>query len=177
MSTEAEFHILSRLIGRQLELLAELLERNERKHGLRRWVVVIHPLEPIIPQIPKVKTMDPLNIGQIPLGMRLPVTFVPDEDVDVKPSGEFGQVDVTSGDATAAVKPGSTKRSITVYFNGDGAIGQKSATFAVDGHVGPEDKEITQEIDWEVVSPDATTFTAQVGTLEPIPVPGTAAKK
>jgi hypothetical protein len=121
--------------------------------------------------------MTALDLGQIPLGQRRPVTFVPDEPVDVKASGDFGSVVVVSGDSTCQIKPGSTNLSITAYFNGDGGIGPKSATFAVDGHVGDGDVEITQEVDWEVTSPDATTFTSTPGPLEPIPVPGAASKK
>jgi len=162
---------LKHLIRRTLE---ELLEDFLRaiKHGqhdnkrIRRLVIVIHPLEPI----KKAPNMEPLNLGQIPLGKRAPVDFVPDEPVDVKSDGLFMSVAVTSGDATAFVDPKtSTNKKSTVYFNGDGAVGLKSATVAMDGHVGPEDVEIEQVVNWEVTSPDATTFAVTVRPLEDIP--------
>ncbi len=113
--------------------------------------------------------MDPINLGQIPLGMRLPVDIVPDEEVDVKPDGNFASLTITDGDSTAFVAPGGTSKGSRLYFNGDGAVGQKGADAAVDGHVGEEDVEIVQHFTWEVVHKDATAFTSTPGKLEPIP--------
>ena len=120
---------------------------------------------------------DPINLGQIPLGMRLPVQIVPDEPVDVKADGNFASATVTSGDSTVNVAGAadpiperrSTAKSSFIYFNGDGSVGTKTADVAVDGHVGPEDVEIVQGFTFEVTSPDATAFTSTPGKLEPIP--------
>ena len=131
-----------------------------------RWNVIIRPLEPIQKERPK---MDTLKLGQIPLGQRLPVDFVPDEKVDVKSDGKFASVTILDGDSTAQIADGSTDSSWRAYFNGDGAIGLKSAEVAADGHVGDGDVEVTQRVEWEVISKDATSFTATVGKLEPIP--------
>ena len=125
----------------------------------------------------KSKIMDAISLGDIPLGMRLPVQIIPDEPVDVKPDGNFAQVTVTAGDSTASVAGAadpiperrSTPKSSFIYFNGDGAVGAKGADVAVDGHVGPEDVEIVQSYTWNVTSPDATAFTSTPGKLEPIP--------
>lgn len=136
------------------------------KNRFLRLVIVIRPLRPIKR---KQNKMDQLNLGKIPLGQRCPVDFAPNEDVDVKPDGNFIQADVTDGDSTVKIAPGGTPRLSRVFFNGDGAIGQKSAKVAMDGHVGDGDVEIIQVVTWEVVSPDATSFTDAVQPLEPIP--------
>lgn len=177
MHTEQKEEKDLRDIGKSLRYIArtfrELAEACGATHKHRSWrlVVAIHPAEPIQQ---KEQNMIPLNLGTIPLGQRVPVDFVPDEPVDAKPDGAFGSVSVTSGDSTAQVAPGSTSTLFRVYFNGDGAVGKKSAKVAVDGHVGDGDVEIEQEIDWEVTSPDATTFAATVLPAEPIPAPAPA---
>lgn len=160
------------LAKKQSVQLAVLIEQTKPK--VSRWMVIIWPLEPIQK---KDTTMDPINLGKIPLGQRLPVQIVPDEPVDVKPDGNFAAVAILSGDSSASVANGSdpiparrsTPTSSFVYFNGDGAVGPKSATVSVDGHVGDGDVEVTQEFDWEVISPDATAFKATPSPLEPIP--------
>jgi len=145
----------------------ELLGCRDRKHKHEfRGIVVIHPLEPIKKEP---KQMDPINLGQIPLGMRLPVDIVPDEEVDVKPDGNFASLTVTDGDSTAFVARGGTSKGSRLYFNGDGAVGMKGADAAVDGHIGEDDVEIVQHFTWEVVHKDATSFTSTPGKLEPIP--------
>jgi hypothetical protein len=172
-----EFHELREwLEHKEKELKAWLLHHFPGQKP-RSWRITIWPLEPITKEKPK--PMDPLDLGQIPLGQRRPVDFVPDEAVDVKSDGNFASVTVDSGDATAQIAPGSTALKFRAYFNGDGAVGKKSALVAVDGHVGDGDVEITQEVLWEVTSPDATAFTATPGPLEPIPVtpPPAAARK
>jgi len=141
------------------------ISKKKHKHEFR-GIIVIHPLEPI-KKAPKI--MDPINLGQIPLGMRLPVDIMPDEEVDVKPDGNFASLTITDGDSTAFVAPGGTSKSSRFYFNGDGAVGLKSADGAVDGHVGTDDVEIVQHYTWEVVHKDATAFTSTPGKLEPIP--------
>lgn len=155
-------HRLLREIAANVQLIVK-----QTKPRLR-WNVVIRPLEPMKKERP---IMDTLKLGQIPLGMRLPVDFTPDEKVDVKSDGKFASVTVLEGDSSAQIADGSTANSWRAYFNGDGALGQKSAEVAADGHVGPEDVEVTQRVEWEVISKDATSFTAKVGSLEPIPTP------
>jgi len=159
-------HLENALRRAAKKLIAAIVNKNKKKsfHG----IIVIHPLEPIHR---KPKVMDPINLGQIPLGMRLPVDILPDEPVDVKPDGNFASLTVTDGDSTAFVAPGGTSKGSRFYFNGDGAVGVKGADGAVDGHVGPDDVEIVQHYTWEVISPDATTFTSTPGKLEPIPTP------
>jgi len=161
-------------LEQEMSLLADEIMKLrrvlEKKQPVRRLVIILHPLEPIIGKEQR-KSMNPLDLGKIPLGQRMPVDFVPNEPVDVKSDGSYGSVTILSGDASAQVAPGSTPEKFTVYFNGDGALGKKSAKVAVDGHVGDGDVEVEQEIDWEVISPDATAFTATPRALEPIPVP------
>jgi hypothetical protein len=142
------------------------LKHGKHKHRRFRGIIVIRPLEPIKK---KDIIMDPINLGQIPLGMRLPVDIVPDEEVDVKPDGNFASLTVIDGDSTAFVAPGGTSKASRLYFNGDGAVGLKGADAAVDGHVGTDDVEIVQHFTWEVVHKDATAFTSTPGKLEPIP--------
>lgn len=129
-------------------------------------MIVIRPLEPIKKAT---KTMDPLDIGQVPLGQRRPVDFVPDEAIDLRDGVNYAGVTIVDGDSTASVAPGSTNKAFRIFFNGDGGVGPKRALVAVDGHVGDGDVEVTQEITWEVTSPDATAFVATPAPLEPIP--------
>lgn len=151
---------------RILHRILRIVESLAKQKPVSRWLVIVRPLEPITK---KDNTMDTLDLGQIPLGMRCPVDYVPDEAVDVKSDGNFASVTPVDGDSTSQVAPGSTATKFRVYFNGDGAVGKKSANVAVDGHVGPDDVEIVQLTTWEVISKDATTFAATKQPLEPIP--------
>jgi len=158
----------------QTEKVVNAITGSNSKPKSFHGIVVIHPLEPIKKEP---KQMDPINLGQIPLGQRLPVQIVPDEPVDVKSDGNFASATVTSGDSTVVVagqgdpipERRSTAKSSFIYFNGDGAVGAKGADVAVDGHVGPDDVEIVQSYTFEVISPDATEFKSVTGKLEPIP--------
>lgn len=156
-------------LARAIEHLAKEISHccGQNKPRIVRLLVVVRPAEPMKKEI---KNMDPIELGQVPLGQRIPVDFTPDEPVDVKPDGNYVSVTVNTGDSTVLIAPGSTPLGWRVYFNGDGAIGQKSATVSADGHVGQGDVEIEQVVNWEVVSTDATTFTNVVGKLEPIPI-------
>lgn len=160
LATKHDLHVVQKTI-----LHAIHGHCKTQKPVLVRLLVVVRPQE----RMKETRPMDPIELGQIALGFRVPVDFTPDKAVDLRDGVNYASVTVDSGDSTASVAPGSTPTSFRAYFNGDGALGLKSATIAADGHIGDGDVEITQRVNWEVISTDATTFTNVVGPAEPIP--------
>ncbi len=83
-----------------------------------------------------------------------------DEAVDIQqPSGLYARSEMVQGDSTAPiVTPESTATKINFWVNGDGAMGVKKANVICDGHIGEGDVPITLEVNYEVKTPDATSF-------------------
>ncbi len=97
-------------------------------------------------------------------GFRRPITLTADEPVE-NPS-----VEVVDGDSTAVIRPESKGPNVLAYLNGDGALGHKVVRISADGHIGDGEAIITQDIGYDVATPDATAFGPVVeGTDEPIP--------
>ena len=102
-------------------------------------------------------------------GFRRPFTITPDEPVDKRPDQSYVQVDVLAGDSTVTIDPTSTATEIKGFLNGDGATGDKSVQFTVDGHLGDGDQPVTLTVDYAVATPDATVLGFTEGTDEKIP--------
>lgn len=146
------------------DLLCRLLGcKNVRQTKPRLWLITLGADEPI-PKVSYMKLTKPLKPG-----FRRPLTITPDEPVDQMTDGAFVKAEVISGDSTVTIDPSSTAKEIKVFLNGDGAIGDKSVRFTVDGHVGDGDQPVSLDVDFTVANPDATSLTIAEGTDEPIP--------
>lgn len=123
--------------------------------------------------IPKGQNMRVKLSRPIKPGFRRKVNLTPDEPLDVREDGSFAAVDIVEGNSTVSVRPESDSGKIRLYVNGDGSLGTgKVARVRADGHVGAGEAEISLELEWDVVSPDATAFSSAIeeeGEDEPIP--------
>jgi hypothetical protein len=147
--------------------LSKILDRKPKpkkpKHKVRFWFVSFGPDEPIA-KPPPMKLEKPIKPG-----FRRPFTITPDEPVDRMDNGQFITAEVTSGDSTVTIDPGSTATAIKGFLNGDGSIGDKSVRFTADGHIGDGVVSVTLDIEYTVTTPDATVLGFTEGTDEPIP--------
>lgn len=124
--------------------------------------------EPITKGSMRVKLSKPIRPG-----FQRPITLTPDEPVDAREDGTFAGVEPVEGDSSLIIRPESSAKSIKAFVRGDGTLGTgKVARVVADGHVGDGEAQISLEIEWDVMSPDATEFNPAVeeGVDEPIPV-------
>jgi len=134
--------------------LVEVLTKPKEPHV---WVITLDADVPI----KKENQIMPLIVLTRPIapGFMRPITLTPDHAVDVRADGSFCTASVISGDSSVPrINPTSTNIAITGFLMGDGAVGTKVVSFAVDGAVGARDVEITQEVQYEVSAPDATAL-------------------
>lgn len=152
------------------DLLCRLLGCNKPKPRDRLFVLEIEGEDEPIPKETKmrVKLSKPIKPG-----FRRKVNITPDEKVDVRADGSFAGIEAVEGDSTVVVRPESTAEKIQLYVNGNGTLGTgKVARVVADGHVGEGEAVISLELEWDVVSPDATQFNPAIeeeGEDEPIP--------
>lgn len=146
------------------EFLCKTLGCHQRQR-VRFWSISFGQDE-LIPKV-KMKLTKPIKPG-----FRRPFTIVPDEAVDANDQGGFVKVNTLAGDSTVTIDPTSTATEIKGWLNGDGAVGDKSVEFVVDGHVGPGEVQVSLTVDFSVAHPDATVLGFTEGTDEPIPAQG-----